>query len=279
VVVIIICGLIATILRLQKPDCNVPFPYGNNLSKAITCKHNPEAKKNKGCMRGTIDSERGIFTIIGYEVTADNEIPAKVLGGTVSFLEAMLLTLLKSIGNGLFPYKSNNNLDTMFNEEGQPKPLGVGRSILVILKLAALFFIFIFLSPIALPFASIGGAVLGVYLNKTPMGFLAGIIVGIINICLMTLWVPGWTVLRLLGFPGIGGYKADGCVNLRTVIKNFMKHYGWVIAFILVVSEIILAISLLGNESPLVTPIAISSGVTFLAFMIALPKLFYKSHY
>ena len=129
VVVIIICGLIATILRLQKPGCNVPFPYGNNLSKAITCKHNPEDKKNKGCMGGTIDSERGIFTIIGYEVRADNEIPAKVLGGTVSFLEAMLLTLLKSIGNGLFPYKSNNNLETIFNQEGQPKPLGVGEYI------------------------------------------------------------------------------------------------------------------------------------------------------
>ena len=63
-----------------------------------------------------------------------------------------------------------------------------------------------------------------------------------------------------------------------TVVKNFMKHYGWLIAFILVVSEITLAISLLGKESPLVTPMAISGGVTFLAFMVLLPKLFYKSH-
>tara|TARA_B100000902_G_C27202709_1_gene859936 strand:+ start:197 stop:1117 length:921 start_codon:yes stop_codon:yes gene_type:complete len=278
VAVIIICGLIATILRLQKPDCNVPFPYGDRLSKAITCKYNPEEKEIKGCMRGAIDSERGIFTIIGYEGRADNDIMAKILGGNVSFLEAMLLTLLKSIGDGLFPEDADNNLDKMFNVEDQPKPLGVGKSILVILKLAALFFIFMFLSPIALPFASIGGAVLGVYLNKSLMGFGGGIIIGIINILLMTFWVPGWTVLRLLGFPGIGGYKADGCVNLRTVIKNFMKHYGWVFVFALVVSEIILAIGLLGNESPIVTWVAIGSAATLLAFMVFLPKLFYKSH-
>ena len=270
-VVILICGVIATILRIQKTKGKMPFTFGDVLPKAIRCKY-PEEKID--CKMGTISEEKSKYTIIGWKKDSDGSLPLnKSLAGTVSFLDTILNMILKTVGNGLFDPRETTNLDTLFNVTGQPKTLGVGNSILVILKLAAVCLAFVIAFPIITPFASIGGAVLGVYLNSTILGYIVGLVIGIFNILLMGIWVPGFTVLRLLGY----GAKNSG-VKFGTIIKNFLKHYGWLIAFILVAVEVALAIPLLGGKSKPVIAGATAAGVALLIFMITHPKLFYKSH-
>jgi len=156
----------------------------------------------------------------------------------------------------------------MFNEEA-PR-LGIGKSIIVLLKLAAIFFAFMFVLPIITPFASIGGAILGVYLQSTILGNIVGVAIAILNIIFMAAWVPGFTAVRLLGYGG-GSY-----VKFGTVVKNFLKHYGWLIAFILIVSEVILAISLLGGNFPPIIAGATASALALLFFMIKDKKMFHK---
>lgn len=269
-VVVIVCSLIATIIRVQKTNGEMPFTYANVLPKAVRCKHT-EGKPD--CKMGAITDEKSKFTILGWKRDSEGAFPLqKSLTGTFSFLDTMLLMLIKTIGNGLFDPNAPKNLDIIFNVDGQPKTLGVGNSIVVVLKLAAIFFAFMFLLPIGTPFAGIGGAILGVYLNSTILGYIVGIVIAILNIVLMGAWVPGFTALRLLGY----GAKDSG-VKFGTIVKNFLKHYGWLIAFILIATEVTLAISLLGGKSPPIIAGATASGLALLFFMIKDKKMFYKT--
>lgn len=271
-VVILICGVIATILRIQKTKGKMPFTFGDVLPKAIRCKHT-EGKID--CTMGSIyDKNMSKYTIIGWKKDSDGSFPLnKSLAGTVSFLDTILNMILKTLGDGLFDPIGRPNLETLFNVTGQPETLGVGGGIMVILKLAAVCLPLLFAFPIITPFASIGGAVLGVYLNSTILGYIVGLVIGIFNILFMGAWVPGFTALRLLGY----GAKNSG-VKFGTIFKNFMKHYGWLLAFILVAVEIALAIPLLGGKSKPVIVGATAAGVALLVFMITHPKLFHKSH-
>jgi hypothetical protein len=267
-VVVIVCSLIATIIRIQETDGAMPFTYANLLSKAVTC--NGVNSPPGLCLKGEVQEKKSKFTIIGWQKDEYGSKPLhKSIAGTVSFLDTMLGMFLQTIGDGLFDPQSKNKLLYMFHKE-EPSPLGIGKSIIVVLKLAAIFFAFMFVLPIITPFSSIGGAILGVYLQSTILGNIVGVAIAILNIIFMAAWVPGFTALRLLGYGG------GSDVKFGTVVKNFLKHYGWLIAFILIVSEVILAISLLGGNFPPIIAGATASALALLFFMIKDKKMFHK---
>ena len=266
-VVVIVCSLIATIIRIQTSVGARPFTYANDLPIAVTCKGANAPPST--CLSGSISETKSNFTIIGWQKKDAGSKPlSKSIAGTVSFLDTMLSMFIQTIGNGLFDPKTKVGIKEMFNEEA-PR-LGIGKSIIVLLKLAAIFFAFMFVLPIITPFASIGGAILGVYLQSTILGNIVGVAIAILNIIFMAAWVPGFTALRLLGYGG------GSDVKFGTVVKNFLKHYGWLIAFILIVSEVILAISLLGGNFPPIIAGATASALALLFFMIKDKKMFHK---
>ena len=140
--VLIICALIATIVIVQKTNGKMPFTLASILSKAIKCKH-PDGKFD--CKRGGLADEKEKFTIVGWKRDSEGSKPLQsTIKGTFSLLDTMLLMVIDNIGNALFDPNEPNNLDRLFNVDGKPPALGIGNSILVVLKLAAIFAAFFF---------------------------------------------------------------------------------------------------------------------------------------
>lgn len=274
-VILIVCSLIATIIRVQtttnsgKGEIRPPFTYGSRLEEAIRCIRNDKF----GCLKGAMDEEKKRVGITGWK--KKTEFPGEwaikyATKCNLSLTEAFLLMFFDIIGSVFFPLSSKQTLDKLFNAPGQPPPLGIGGAILIVLKLAVVFYGFIVMMPILTLPLGIGGGILSLYLQQGLSGYnyAAAFLVGLIG--LPGTYVMFNVIARLLGIGGNAGVK------FSTVSKNFMKHFGWLIVFIFIISEIILVTSNFGTTVPTLITGAVSSGLALLFIMIKDKKLFYK---
>tara|TARA_X000000368_G_scaffold224144_1_gene176929 strand:- start:1590 stop:2558 length:969 start_codon:yes stop_codon:yes gene_type:complete len=294
-VIVLSCLLITTIMRVQttngkKGEIRYPFTYGSNLEKAIECIRPDENKAS--CLRkagsaGVIPERFGITGWKKREAFPGDWAVKYAIKCNLSLTEAFFIMFFDIIGSVFFPLSSKQTLEKLFNPSGKLDSLGTGGAILLVLKLGVILFGFSVVMPLLMFPLGIGGGILSVYLQQGGSGwnYVWAIVTGLIGI-------PGTYIIfnviaRLLGLGG------DAGVKFSTVIKNFMKHFGWLVVFIFVVLELIVVVNLLGGlgqpaEDALrgatknkVTPVvagAITSIVVLLLFMITHPKLFKKAN-